>query len=226
MFTYFGPQNSYYVEVYQLAADFAVDPIDFLNNQELMQLNNFIHEKRRRQYLQSRYYLKKKISEVCEIESRQIEFEIIDQGKPVLKNNPRKIDFSISHIDDFFAIGLSEIGQIGVDLEALRQPQNPQGVMAKVFTADEIKAISGSSDFTAAFIRTWSAKEAIIKAAAGGVFRDSLDVQINLLNSEIEKLPGIYGGPSQWDLKIFENIPGHILCVAFSHGHQQDHHPR
>jgi len=80
-----------------------------------------------------------------------------EDGKPYLPGGPF---FSISHADGLVLLAVSELGEIGCDVEALDRPlRNPEAIRRKI-------ALPGEEDVP--LLTLWVKKEAIFKAGGPG----------------------------------------------------------
>jgi 4'-phosphopantetheinyl transferase len=93
--------------------------------------------------------------------------------KPYLNN---AFDFNISHTQNLVVCAATTTGNIGIDIEKI-QPVTIE-YWSDYFTIEEIEAINKSSDKHIAFYRTWTKKEAFIKAIGKG-----LNIQLSKINT-------------------------------------------
>jgi len=90
-----------------------------------------------------------------------LSIEYLSSGRPYLKNN--KTAISISHTKGYVAIMLSEILNIGTDIE--QRSNRIQQVSHKFMQPEELENISRlSCDHPLALLLHWSAKESLFKA--------------------------------------------------------------
>jgi len=93
-------------------------------------------------------------------------------GKPRLSNPPpgRAPDFNLSHSGGLALIGVTDRVEIGVDIEQIRPLDDLWSVADRVYTPTEIRALRGHAPDRqlAAWYRTWTRKEAALKAVGKG----------------------------------------------------------
>ncbi|MBE1236172.1 4'-phosphopantetheinyl transferase superfamily protein [Phaeovibrio sulfidiphilus] len=91
-------------------------------------------------------------------------------GKPVLPGHT--LDFSLSHTRSLCACALLEgPGAVGLDLEPRDRPVRALALARRFFhplETRELEALAGP-DRSRAFLDLWTAKEAVVKAAGGGI---------------------------------------------------------
>lgn len=210
-------QQGFLLQVHQFLENFH-EPIEsFLSAEEIRYVSEITSEKRRLEYLQSRYTLKTVLAKYMGLEPAAIEFKKIGEGKPVLMNPTVRLDFNLSHSHDYFAIALSEKGQVGVDIEKVRPPLHLSKIAERFFSAAETQLIQDEKDATKQteiFAKFWSGKEALIKAVGGGVFKNVHEVLIDETNWKIKKLPLEFGDLADWNLQFFDAVPGYTCSVA------------
>jgi 4'-phosphopantetheinyl transferase len=81
-----------------------------------------------------------------------------ESGKPRLENK----FFNISHSGNLVVLALSQDGEVGIDVEEVKQVQLED--MRPWFTENEWKAINQAPDPLQTFFSYWTRKESIIKA--------------------------------------------------------------
>lgn len=214
-------QNNYRWMVAKFTAEFAQNPADFLCAAEQVYLQQLTHEKRRREFLQTRFALKTLLAEILKVHPTKLEFQTQGEGKPVLSQQKIFIDFNISHSHDFYAIVLSTEGLVGIDIEKLRDSQSHSAVAKRFFSNQEANLITNQGDpesQTRLFTKIWAGKEAIIKTVASGVLKSAGEILLDEQSWKIKKLPENFGELCLWDLNFVESIPDYICCIAFKKG--------
>ena len=93
-----------------------------------------------------------------------------------------KFDFNISHSANIVVCAASITTKVGIDIEKIQAVQVEN--FTDYFTIDEINTIISSNDKYYAFYKTWTKKEAFIKAIGKGVHAELST--INTLSDVIE----------------------------------------
>lgn len=190
---------------------------DYLSPEELNHLKNLNNEKAREQFLRGRFHLKSLLYQRLGILPSKIEFELHGEGKPVLKNNSQGLDFNISHSGDYLVIGFSSTKKIGVDLEQLREGPRVIAISERQFQPEEhqkLLAAKNPDERSLLFTKIWSAKEALIKARGGGVFKHSHDILLDVSHWGLLRLPEEFGDIQKWHLEIFQPFPNYVCSFA------------
>jgi len=93
-------------------------------------------------------------------------------GKPALEGAHARLSFSWSHTGDVALLGVAwELPELGVDIERDRPRPRLLDIAGRYFAPDETAwlAAQPQEDRQAAFLRLWTAKEAVLKAHGQGL---------------------------------------------------------
>lgn len=95
-----------------------------------------------------------------------------EQGKPMFPATT-PLWFNLSHSGDEIALLLSDIGEVGCDIEALRPRKRWPALAEAVFSSGERAEIAAAPDDRqlAAFWQVWTRKEAIVKQRGGSAWQ-------------------------------------------------------
>lgn len=85
--------------------------------------------------------------------------------KPYFKSN--EVFFNISHTDDIVVCAITDVNEIGIDIEKLRDIDVYN--LKNILTENEWKSVNNSRNPSDCFISLWTKKEAIIKASGYGL---------------------------------------------------------
>ena len=128
-------------------------PVEQLSPSERTRYARFLPKQRRRQYAWGR------------LGRRQLLDEITNGAR-------EKVASSISHSGDVLAVAAApELTSIGVDLERPRTANLARRVARRLFPDEEASALLGLDEaaLRQAFLVAWTAREALAKAAGGGL---------------------------------------------------------
>ena len=126
-----------------------------------------------------------------------------ESGKPILEN----VYFSISHTKDLVMCAVTELGEIGIDIEKVKPVELDD--FESFFTTDEWDDINNHSEPLLRFYWYWTRKESIIKAL--GVTLSYLhQIKIDATKDYVE------ANGKRWNLKDLAPGDGYIgaLCTA------------
>ncbi|MFF0718342.1 4'-phosphopantetheinyl transferase family protein [Micromonospora sp. NPDC003816] len=99
-------------------------------------------------------------------------------GKPALRAPATPVSFSVAHSGHWCAVAFASRTEVGVDVEriAVRGRDLPWRALSPVERA--VVAATDARDRTAAFIRYWTRKEALVKATGDGLTVDPATITV------------------------------------------------
>ena len=121
-----------------------------------------------------RFFLRLLLGAYLGLPGKEIRIVRNRRGKPVLDPavHGHELHFSIAKSGTGFLVGLSSTSYVGVDVEPVdRRAHSALGVAKRYFSAAEASALEamGPESLTRAFLKTWSCKEAVVKAMGLGI---------------------------------------------------------
>jgi 4'-phosphopantetheinyl transferase len=102
---------------------------------------------------------------------KELQFE--KYRRPFLNN---KIDFNISHSNQWAVCVISDSNRVGIDIEQIKQV--PLDDFNDTLTTDELKALNLSKDKYKFFYHIWSKKEASSKADGRGLIQPFNEIEL------------------------------------------------
>lgn len=138
-----------------------------------------------RRFVVSRARLREILGSYLELEGADLVFAYGPNGKPRLGDGTRTHDstglvaqiaplaFNLTHSRDLALCAVSELGEVGVDLEGVRPLKDAARLAQRHFSPEEFRrwAALESSGRLDGFYRVWTRKEALLKAAGVGLSR-------------------------------------------------------
>ena len=143
-------------------------------------------------------------------------------GKPHAPALP-DIDFNVSHTRAHVAIAFARGQPLGVDIESMDRRIEALDIARRYFAASEAAALEAlpASERTAAFLRLWTAKEAVLKALGAGLHfgLDRLRFALDPTGrpTQVTEIAAEAGDASIWRFALFEPTPDLVGAVAW-HG--------
>jgi 4'-phosphopantetheinyl transferase len=171
------PRTSH-VDVWHVSLDSGVGsgPADesFLQPDERIRAHRLRDERDRRRFIACRTALRRLIAARTHSDPSALRFTYGRNGRPELNDPRTDIRFNVSHSGGRAVIAVTTLVDVGVDIELNRAIPDADAVAQIVFSAAERRQLEGSSDKSAAFLRGWTRKEALLKALGSG-FGDAAD---------------------------------------------------
>jgi len=122
-----------------------------------------------RNFIAARGRLRQILARYLHYSPATIRFDYGPAGKPFLADNTT-LFFNLAHSRDWGLLGISDNGELGVDLEFLDKETDFQAIARKFFTVGEQTQLAGlpPAHLRQAFYRLWTANEARLKAYGDG----------------------------------------------------------
>lgn len=117
---------------------------------------------------------------------------------------------SVSYTQHLIAVAASYGGPIGIDLEEIRA-RDVAALADRWFGARELEWMRRQDEELVAFLRLWTAKEAVGKALGRGLRESGLRREMPLGGGAVKSAPGLVVTHLPW--------PGAVLTVAAPAGH-------
>lgn len=143
-----------------------------------------------------------------------------DKGKPYIKAS--NLHFNLSHSHQFAMLAVSNASPVGVDVEHVRNaPQNIVELAQRFFADKEyhqLKALPVGHQ-KEAFMKTWTRKEAFVKAIGAGLSFPLQAVLVNVppIPASITLLESEYAVSSAWSLSELTVPSGYLATLAVQH---------
>lgn len=141
----------------------------FLNDEEKSRANSFLNIDDKELFVCCRANLKKILAEVLSIPLESISVKEGVNGKPYLEGSD--IHFNVSHTERKFAIAITAIGPVGIDIELKDRVFDHEKLSKLIFSHNEkvLFDMIESSHKNEAFLNCWTGKEAVFKAIGSGL---------------------------------------------------------
>ncbi len=151
-------------------------------------------------------------------------------GKPCIAECSA-LHFNVSHSGGLGAIAFTTEGEVGIDVEAIRCDVGALEIASAHFTRNEaamVAAAATAQEQASAFLRLWTRKEAVLKAAGCGLLGGLEGVDVSHEPLDQVKLCGATGDgtESYWRIQDLEAIDGFAGAIAAPAGDWSIHqHP-
>jgi 4'-phosphopantetheinyl transferase len=190
---------------------------------ELERADRFRFDVSREEYLGARAILRSFLAPRVGLAPGAIRLKAERNEKPrLLDRECAGIDVSLSHSRGRVACGLLRCGEIGVDIETFDPGHGDVAALAcRVLSETELDALGRVSrdDESWLFLRAWTRKEAVLKAAGVGlsVASDGFDV-LRWSPSGVKDISPVVLGERLWTCESLSPAPDVELAVAYATG--------
>ncbi|MCB1392458.1 4'-phosphopantetheinyl transferase superfamily protein [Nitrobacter sp.] len=171
-----------------------------LDADETGRLTRFIHTEDQMSYLAAHAGSRLLLGAITERAAETLRFERSEFGKPVLVDAPADLDFSISHARGAVAVAAAFM-PIGLDIEPLRDVSDRNEMSEIVLASEERRILAKTPDARQSehFLRYWTIKESILKAAGVGFTLSPNTLIVDAgLSPAVLSAPAELGPAEQW----------------------------
>ena len=193
------------------------DALSFLSDEEIRRAENYLLPADRQRSVVSRSVLKQLVARFLEIQEAEVRVDYAGNGKPFLRDYS-ELQFNVSHSDDAFAIGITPGKEIGIDLENLQRIPAVSALERFLFTDAELQLFQllDESQRNAVFIRSWTRKEALLKASGDGLTKAMSDLEIAFIedNRFSLEMTEDQGNKTDWFLEHFNGMDTCLGALA------------
>jgi 4'-phosphopantetheinyl transferase len=140
------------------------------------------------------------------------------RGKPCL-DEPSGLQFNVTHCDGLALMAFTTGGEVGIDVESVQRNVEALDIANANFTPTEaamIASVGTAREQSSIFLRFWTRKEAVLKAAGGGLLHGLDTVDVSQDSPSLAKLSGGREARAEtcWLLRDLEGIEGFVGAVA------------
>lgn len=139
-----------------------------LSEDERERARRFQFERDRHRFIAGRGWLRTLLGGYLQTEGGALRFGYGPKGKPYVDGGPH---FNLSHSGGMALLAFCAAEEVGVDLEAVREIDDAEGIARRHFAAAEIERWMGAPPplRTRVFFDCWTRMEAVGKALGGGL---------------------------------------------------------
>lgn len=142
-----------------------------LSDDEQSKAARYRFENLRRRFILGRAALRNLLGGYLNCAPGALHFAYNEHGKPSLANDDSGLRFNVSHSGGIMLAAFVLNSEIGIDIEAIQHDIDCMGIGQRWFSELERNTLQGLPEHkrAGAFFRTWSRKEAYIKALGAGL---------------------------------------------------------
>lgn len=140
-----------------------------LTSDERARAARFQRDDPRRRFVVSRGVLRTILGQHLAVSPHEVPLIYANHGKPELRAG--EFHFNLAHSGELALVAVTAGCTVGVDVERIRPVRQRDEIARRYFAPTEIEAIVALDELqrTAAFLRCWTRKEAILKAIGTGL---------------------------------------------------------
>lgn len=192
-----------------------------LSPDELARANRFHFEKDRIHFARCRSALRRLLAGYLAIPANEVRFDYLASGKPQLaaEQNPRALQFNVSHSAGMALIAIASERRLGVDIEKIRDDVDTTSLAERFFSLREragLQALPADLRLPG-FFACWTRKEAFLKATGDGLSFPLADFSVTThpaLDPALEEIRGSTEAAQQWSLADLSVVDGYRATLA------------
>jgi 4'-phosphopantetheinyl transferase len=160
----------------------------------------------RQRRMGQRFVLRLLLGAYLSVPGRDVALTRAPSGKPALADPHADsgLRFNVSHAGDLFAVVVARDVEVGIDIEPRDRAVRAAALARRWFTGREADLITALDEAPArdAFLRRWSAREAVIKACGGTIAEHVGDVQPRPHDpARLARVPAGWPPADRWDVR-------------------------
>jgi 4'-phosphopantetheinyl transferase len=182
-----------------------------LSADERERIGKFRFEAHRERALLARGILRFLLGAYSRTAPEQIVFVYGPHGKPAIET-PHPLHFNTSHSGDYAAFAFTRLGDVGVDIELVRNDlTRREEIAARYFAPGEQVQLRNvvEAQRTHAFFDLWTRKEAFIKARGDGLFSGLEQFEVSLHEPRLLSVKGDSSQAGGWQVIALPEIAGY-----------------
>lgn len=159
---------------------------ELLAERERQRADRLVVDDKREQFIAAQAGLRRVLASYLKMPAATVEFAYGEHGKPSVATHPG-VGFNMTHSADLALVAVAAGLRIGVDLEWARRERPFLRLARRYFTSGEHDWLAGVPEGRRpeAFYRTWTLKEAYLKAVGTG-----LTVPPDRFELDLDRSPG------------------------------------
>ena len=172
----------------------------------------------RQRYIAAHGMLRMILAAILNCDAGDLEFRSGEHGKPYLVGDA--LQFNLSHSEEQGMLGVTTLGELGVDVESMERKVEIQGIAQRFFSERETEELFQleSTEQCEGFFNLWTRKEAWLKATGIGISNGLNKIEFNCRPGEPARLLQIEGDEAEaanWHVHTFSTpAVGFVGSVA------------
>ncbi|MEL6581715.1 MAG: 4'-phosphopantetheinyl transferase superfamily protein [Cyanobacteria bacterium J06621_12] len=191
-----------------------------LSPDETVRANRFRFRQHKRRFIAARGILRQLLGAYLEANPCSLNFSYGEKGKPVLSSST-KLQFNVSHSQEYALLGFIPEHLIGVDIEYQRAIPDALKIAQRFFSPQEFKMLRETvpSQQAKLFFQLWTAKEAYLKALGTGLSGSLTEAEIAFDCNQSPYLLSMQEKPapiSDWSLYSCTPVANYLGAIAIN----------
>ena len=171
-------------------------------------------------YSAGRELLRIILAQRCALDPADVVFEYGPYGKPSMRSGGHgNAFFSVAHCDRLCVIGITQLSEIGIDIERIREEVDIERIASRLFPHEEVSKATVPDGAVGAFFEAWVRKESLVKAIGTGLLPSwgvRSEERGRAAQSDARARAAEKAG---WTFSLFSPAPDVVGCLALRGAH-------
>lgn len=192
-----------------------------LTPDEQQRANSFHFARDRNHFIVGRGVLRELLGRYLLVNPSELRFTYNRYGKPALdrKLHGEGLKFNLAHSGGLALYAFTRDGEVGIDVEQLREDLGGEEIARQFFSTEEVKALTALPEHlrTEGFFNCWTRKEAYIKAQGEGLSLSLQSFDVTLTPGEAALLLATRDDPheaSRWSMRALSPGAGYAAALV------------
>lgn len=206
------------IDVWRINLNAASDlPFEtLLTDEERLRAEKFLEQRHASRFRAGRAVLRLGLARYLCLRPDEVKLENGLHGKPRLAGGGQ-LQFNVTHSGALALMAFTRMGDVGIDVEAIREDVEGLDIASTYFTANETATITAAmpAEQCYRFFQLWVRKEAILKASGRGISDelDSFDVSDPGKFVRLKEIDGKFK-ESVWVVHDLDSLDGYAAAIA------------
>ena len=210
------------IDVWRIQLDSPLNPAvkldDFLSVEERNRADRYVFARDAFRFRISRAIVRMGLAWYLKRIPGEVILTVGEHGKPRLADTSA-LYFNVTHSQELLLIAFTTVGEVGIDVEPVRHDIEALDIASASFTRNEsamVAAAGTQREQARTFLRLWTRKEAVLKAAGFGILRGLDTVDVSQQSANLVSLKSAYheAPESCWLLRDLELLDGFVGAIA------------
>lgn len=181
--------------------------------QELARAQRISSERGRRRWMAAHGVLRALLGDYLDEDPSMLRFAVEGRGKPVLAPHAKaQLHFNLSHSGGLALYAVTEMCEVGVDVETRERPLDEPALAERIFGAAEVERLRtlDPQSRRVEFLRAWVRHEAEAKRTGAGIAADGAQSV-----GEIPWIAELDAGPGAFAAVALARAPDELSCLEW-----------
>lgn len=190
----------------------------YLSSEEKIRMNRLLYEPLKIKYVVSHGFLRLLLGKYLSLSPSNIQYNYNEFKKPFCTQHPN-LYFNMSHSNNYIAYAFSYNYKVGIDIEFIKNIPKIENLFSSIASTGEglIFEKQNEIDKIYFFYKTWTIKEAFLKALGVGLTYPLSDIETSIIPKErfkVLKFDANKEALTGWTFVPIKFIPDYLGTVA------------